>query len=71
MEIKVGDKVKTPPWSIIESTKTDAWRSLKDKVGTVVDVNYEHKHATLEYEFPFGRTFRECFKFSELEQELK
>lgn len=67
MKIKVGVQIKMPPWSIIDKKGSDAYRSLKDKSGTVVNVNYEHKHFTLAYEFKFGRTFRETFKFSDLQ----
>ena len=67
MIIKVGDQIKMPPWSIIDKKDSDVYKATKDKVGTVVDVNFKHKHFTLEYEFAFGRKFRETFKFSDLQ----
>lgn len=64
MKIEVGAKIhKTPTGFLDKNDRHSAlFHSVKDMEGTIIDVNFAHKHFTVEYEFPNGRKFRESFK---------
>ena len=72
-KIKVGDKIRKTPTGFVDRYDkfTDMFREVIDKACTVIDVNEEHSHATVEYDCGNGRKFRETFKLFDLQQELK
>ena len=64
MKIEVGEKIRITPMGFLgEHEKcSDLYKSVKDKEGTIVYVNREHRYFTVEYDFGGGRTIRESFK---------
>ena len=64
MKFEVGAKIRKTPTGFLDKKDrhSDLFINVKDMEATIIDVNFPHKHITLEYEFKNGMKFRETFK---------
>ena len=63
--IGIGMKTRFVPYCNIRDHDTDLdWRA-KSITGTIVSINWEHKHFNVEYQCGSSKQ-QECFKFFEI-----